>query len=69
MEKPISMRIIETKENLINACNESNLHISVLQLIVKELHDEIDKATQRCIKEEVAEYQKAISQPDEEVRE
>lgn len=69
MEKPISMLVTETKANLIKVCNESNLHISVLQLIVKELHSEIDKVAQRCMEDERAEYQSAISQEssDEEV--
>lgn len=69
MNKPLSMLINETKVNLVKACNESNLHISILQLIVKELHGEIDKAARKIMEDERAEYQKAILQPDEEVRE
>lgn len=69
IEKPASMAINETKENLINVCNKSNLHISVLQLIVKELHEEINKTAQKVLEDEREEYEKAISQPDEEVKE
>ena len=60
MEKPVSILVKETKENLIKACNESGLHISVLQLIVKELLSEIDDLSKKCIENEIEEYKRAI---------
>lgn len=74
MDKPLSMKIQETKARLVNACNDSGLHISVLQLIINEVHTELNKANEQCMKDEFAEYQAAISQekqkeqPNEEVK-
>ena len=74
MDKPLSMKIQETKARLVNVCNDSDLHISVLQLIINEIHTELNKANEQCMKDEFAEYQEAISkeqsneeQPSEEV--
>ena len=64
MNKPISMVIKETKSNLIQVCNESNLHISILQLIVKEMHDELNKVAQRVMEEEELQYSNAIKEKD-----
>lgn len=64
MDKPISMVIKETKSNLIQVCNESNLHISILQLIVKEMHDELNKVAQRVMEEEELQYSNAIKEKD-----
>lgn len=64
MDKPISMVIKETKSNLIQVCNESNLHISILQLIVKEMHDELNKVAQRVMEEEELQYSNSIKEKD-----
>ena len=61
-DKPISMLVKETKTNLIQGCNESKLHISVLQLIIKEMYDEISKVAQRVMEEEEVEYQSTMAQ-------
>lgn len=62
MAKPISILINETKQNLIKVCNESELHPSVLQMIVRELHEEVNKVNTECIRKEQEEYIKALSE-------
>ena len=44
MNKPISLLIEETKQGLLHICNESNLHPSILELIVKDLYNEVVRA-------------------------
>ena len=41
MNKPISMLINETRFNILQICNQSNLHPSILELIIIEIHNEI----------------------------
>ena len=41
VEKPITMVIEDTKNNLINVINQSGLHPFILDSIMKELHNEI----------------------------
>lgn len=49
MDKPISMAIKETKEKIILICAESELHITILDLIMQgicgEIHNLADKQT------------------------
>ena len=56
MEKPISMKITETKEQLAKVCNESKLPICVLDMVVKEVYSEVHKAAGITAKEEAAKY-------------
>lgn len=56
MNKPISMRITETRERLINACNESHLPICVLDMLVREVYCEVHKSAKTSAKEEAANY-------------
>lgn len=38
MEKPISMVIEETKTSIINIINKSQLHPSIIELMLKEIY-------------------------------
>lgn len=39
--KPLSMLIEETKHSLLYICNKSNLHPSILELIVKDIYNDV----------------------------
>ena len=60
MNKPISMAINETKTNLLQVCNQSGLHPSILELIVKDLYDtvkyvssvQLKQDEENCVKKE-----------------
>ncbi len=47
MEKPLSMMIEETKHKLAQICNESGLHICVLDLVMDGLRSEIHHLAER----------------------
>lgn len=59
MNKPISMVINETKTNLLQICNQSSLHPSILELIIKDVYDEIKYVSSMQLKQDTEVYNKA----------
>lgn len=57
MNKPISMIINETKTNLLQICNQSSLHPSILELIIKDLYNEISLVSGQVLNKEKNEYE------------
>lgn len=43
MNKPFSLIVQETKQELVNIINNSNLHPSVVEMIVKEIYLEVNR--------------------------
>lgn len=41
MEKPISMILSESKQTIINAVTSTNLHPALLELIIKDIYNEV----------------------------
>ena len=56
MEKPISMRITEAREQLINICNESKLPICILDMLVREVYCDVHKSAMISAKEDATNY-------------
>lgn len=56
MNKSLAMIIKETKEKLVDVCNESTLHPSVLDLIMHGLYLEIHSLAERQVLEEEKAY-------------
>lgn len=72
MEKPISIIMSETKSALITACNNSKLHIGILELILKDLYEEVHKASLEQLKQDQIVYQQLLiseKENKEEIRE
>lgn len=61
VEKPITMVIEDTKNNLINVINQSGLHPFILDSIMKELHNEIHISYLKQAQIEAENYNKNIS--------
>lgn len=64
VEKPITMVIEDTKNNLINVINQSGLHPFILDSIMKELHNEIHISYLKQAQMEAENYNKNISEKD-----
>ena len=64
VEKPITMVIEDTKNNLINVINQSGLHQFILDSIMKELHNEIHISYLKQAQIEAENYNKNISEKD-----
>lgn len=61
VEKPITMVIEETKQGLIDVINNSNLHLFILDSIMKELHNEIHISYLKQAQMEAENYNKSVS--------
>ena len=61
-QKPISMVLVETKENIIKALNESNLPLFLLENIIREIHTEVAQTLQRQSIQEKQEYEQKLKE-------
>lgn len=62
MNKPLSMMIKETEQKLINVCNESNLPLPVLDLVMQGIYSKIHSLAERQALEEEVVYTKACDE-------
>lgn len=64
MNKPITLAIKETKTNLIQTINNSSLPPCVLELIVKDILNEIHVLSQKQLQEDELAYLNTITPTD-----
>lgn len=60
MEKPASLLIQETINKIINILNESKLHPSILELIMKDIMNAVTNASIRVRNKELEEYNNKV---------
>lgn len=60
MEKPASLLIQETRSNIINILNESKLHPTILELIMKDIMNDVTNASTRVKNKELEEYNNKV---------
>lgn len=60
MEKPASLLIQETRNRIINILNESKLHASILELIMKDIMNDVTNASTRIKNKELEEYNNKV---------
>lgn len=60
MNKPISMAINETRISLLKICNESQLPTCVLELIIKNLYNDVNRVSEVQLKQDEENYAKAL---------
>lgn len=56
MNKPFSLIIQETKQELIDVINNSNLHPSVVEMIVKDIYLEVNRLNVETTKKEKEQF-------------
>lgn len=61
-EMPISVYIQESKQKIITAINDTGLHISLVEMIMKDLYNEIKQQADITREYELNEYQKALTE-------
>lgn len=57
MEKPISLIIRESKQNIVDCINSQNLNIEILDMIMKDLYSEIHELAEQQYQKDRAEYE------------
>lgn len=60
MERPASLLIQETRNNIINILNESKLHPSILELIMKDIMNDVTNASTKVKNKELEEYNNKV---------
>lgn len=60
MEKPASLLIEETRHDIINILNESKLHPTILELIMKDIMNDVTNASARVKNKELEEYNNKV---------
>lgn len=64
MNKPIAITIKETKDKLVNICNESSLPPVILDLIVYGIYSEVHALAEKQISEDEEIYAKITKDKD-----
>lgn len=67
MEKPLSVLIRETRTNISNIVNESNLPPDILIPIVKDLYMRLSDIAEERYEIELEQYKKSLQTPEEDV--
>ena len=62
MNKPLTMVIKETKNKIVNVCNESGLSPAILDLIMQGIYSEIHSLAERQTMEEEMSYVKMLEE-------
>ena len=65
--KPISLVIGEFRENLAKTINESGLHISLIEMVVKEIYLEVCNQAEVISIREKNEYKKHLDEMNENI--
>ena len=66
MDKPLSLKIEETKSALVNAINNSQLHPYILDSIIKDIYNEIHILCMNQSKQEIDAYNAEMTKQTEE---
>ncbi len=61
MEKTLNVQVEELKKSIVNAINNSNLHLFVIDAVLKELYNEVHMLYINQAKQEIEEYSEHIS--------
>lgn len=67
MDKPLSVLIRETKTNISNVVNESNLPPDILVPIIKDLYMRLCDIAEERYEIELEQYKKSLQMPEEDV--
>lgn len=65
IQKPVSLVIEDTRTEIAKVISESGLHISVIDMIVKELYIEIRSQAEKVLQAEMEEYQRRCEEIEE----
>lgn len=62
MNKPFSLIIQETRQELIDVINNSNLHPSIMEMIIKDIYLEVNRLNVETIKNEKEQFMKVMKE-------
>ena len=59
MDKPLTVRYMEFKQNLISLINSADIPLFIVRYVLAEALEMVDKVSANEVKRELAEYKKA----------
>ena len=62
INKPISLIIEESKQTIVNAINSTGLPMTLLEMIVRDLYNEVRQKALYQYESEKVEYEKALAE-------
>ena len=60
-EKTVGIVINEVKTKIANVISESNLHPSIMKMILQELYDDLKNVEQQVLEKEYKQYQDTVN--------
>ena len=69
INKPFSLIVEESKKTIIDVINQVNLHPTLLELVIKDIYNEVQYNAQVFAEHERNEYEQAIAQSKETTKE
>ena len=61
MKKPFSLMVQETKQELVDVINKSNLHPSVMEMIIKDIYWEVNQLNIETLKKEKEQWKRLFN--------
>ena len=61
IEKPISLIIEEAKSSIVDTINNANLHPTILEMILRDIYNEVNELAKMKHNREKAEYEQALT--------
>lgn len=66
MNKPTTLLIEEFKQNMAEVINNSKLPAFILEYLIKDIHEEVEKLAESIKRKEISEYMESINEDSEE---
>lgn len=65
MDKPLTLQIEEFRNTMINTINNSNMHLYIVDTVLKDLYSEVHLMYQNQTAKEIKEYQDSVDNPNQ----
>ena len=62
INKPIGLIIEDAKKSIVKTINEVNLHPTLLEMILRDIYNEVNELAKAQYEREKAEYEQALSE-------
>ena len=62
INKPIGLILEDAKQSIINTINEVNLHPTLLEMILRDIYNEVNELAKAQLNRERTEYEQALAE-------
>ena len=65
IQKPLSVVMVETRDMIVNTLNATQMHPTLLEMILKDIYAEVQAQARLMLENEAAEYQRMLNEAQE----